>query len=172
MKDFFGPIWSKKQRKKIQIFDQNHWLTPWQKRKFCHFCTSILWSSKKANFLSRTSWKTFYGPLWSKRFHLANFLPGTSWRLLMDLFDLKKQRRKKIQIFDQNHGLTPCQKRKFCHFCTSILWSSKKANFLCGTSWKTFYGPIWSKKHGIKKGTFLIKTVDKPLWKNANFATF
>ena len=36
MKDFHGPVYSEKKRiNKMQIFDQNHGLTPNQKANFC-----------------------------------------------------------------------------------------------------------------------------------------
>ena len=137
--------------KKLQIFNQNHCLTPLAKCKFCPFFNSTFLLCRTANFLCRTLQKTFYGSIWSK-----------------------KQRINKFQIVDHNHGLTPLEKFKFCHFFNLTFWLSKKANFLSRTSWKTFMGLfryfyrlewlifnlehherlfqcIWSKKQRMKK---------------------
>ena len=51
----------KNKEKKFKIVDHNNGLTPLEKFKFCHFFNLTFWLSKKANFLSRTSWKTFMG---------------------------------------------------------------------------------------------------------------
>ena len=44
-------------------FWQNPWTNPYgkMKKKF-HFLNAIFLLCRKANFLSRTLWKTFYGP--------------------------------------------------------------------------------------------------------------
>ena len=85
----------------MQILDQNHRLTPYQKCKFFHFLNSTFSLSKNSNFLSRTQWKTSYGPISSKT-----------------------QRIQKMQIFDQNHGLTPLENCKFCPILNSMFLTS------------------------------------------------
>ena len=45
-------------------------------------------------------------------------------------FDLKNRECKKLQIFEQKHGLTPLQKSKFYHFFNSTFLSPRKPNFL------------------------------------------
>ena len=79
----------KKKIKQYEIFDQNHGLTPLEKRNCCDFFKSKFLWSKKASFLYRTSPNTF------------------SWR------NVPKRKGKKIQIFDENHGLTTFKKCKF-----------------------------------------------------------
>ena len=49
---------------------------------------------------------------------------------------------------------------------------SKNGNFESRSSWKTFCGPIRSKKTQDKKMNFFTKTMDLPLSKNKSFATF
>ena len=112
----------------ISYFWPKPWTNSLAKSKFLQCFSSTFLSSRKAYFLSRTSRKTFSGPIWPK-----------------------KHRIKKMQILDQNHRLTPYQKCKFFHFLNSTFSSSKKANFLSRTPWKTFYGPISSKKQRINK---------------------
>ena len=123
-----GPFILKRENKQNANFWPKPWTNSLAKGKFLQCFYSTFLSSKKVYFLSRTSWKTFSGPIWSK-----------------------KHRIKKMEICDQNHGLTPYQKCKFFHFLNSTFSSSKKATFLSRTPWKTFYGPISSKKQRIKK---------------------
>ena len=51
-------------------------------------------------------------------------------RPFMDRFDLKKHRVKKMQIFDQNHGLNPLRKLQIFPLLNSLA----KAKFLSRTS--------------------------------------
>ena len=77
---------------KVQIFYQNHRLTPLQKCKFFDFFKMTFLLFKKAGFLFKTLLKS-----------IARCF-------------LKRNRCMTVQIFDQNHGLTPLQKCKFFDF--------------------------------------------------------
>ena len=46
----------------------------------------------------------------------------------------KKQAIKKIQIFGQNHGLTPLEKNKFREYIRSMFLRAKEACFLFRTT--------------------------------------
>ena len=81
--------------KKLQLFDQNHGLSPLQKCQFCLLFKSMFILSRKTCFLTRASPNTFSGCI----FH-------------------KTKTFTKYQIFDQNHGLTPLQQ---CQFCTLLI---------------------------------------------------
>ena len=108
MKDSSGPVWSeKKENEKIS----NFWPKPW---------TNLL--AENANFA--TFLIQYFYCVERLIFYLERYVPIWS----------KKQRIKTFQIFDQNHGLTPWQKCKFCIFFKLILWSSTKAYFLSRTS--------------------------------------
>ena len=109
-KRLFEAIWSNKQNiKKWLIFDQNHGQTPQKKNaNFCHFLSSIFLWCRKPIFLSRTSWKTFLG--------ILNFV----------LTNTKLQR---FLIFHQNHGLTPYQKWKLCHFLIRYFYHLERLTF-------------------------------------------
>ena len=91
---FTCPFFAKNEKKKkFQIFDQNHGLTLLEKCKFCDFFKSTFLQARTASLLSKTS-------------------PNTFSRLILP----KKKKKKKFQIFDQNHGLPPLGKCKFCDF--------------------------------------------------------
>ena len=79
---------------------------------------------------------------------------------------------KKLQRFDQNHGLSPLQKCQFCLLFKSMFILSRKAFFLTRTSPNTFTGCIVHKTKRSQNFQFLTKTMDKPLGKNANFVGF
>ena len=81
---------------------------------------------------------------------------------------------KKLQLFDQNHGLSPLQKCQFCLLFKSMFILSRKACFLTKTSPNTFSGcicignsmivsDIWHKYHewyfeiGIRKGEWNLR---------------
>ena len=86
---FIGQICLKRKKiKQYEIFDQNHGLTPLEKRNFCDFFKSKFLWSKKASFLYRTSPNTF------------------CWR------NVPKRKENKFQILDENHGLTTFKKMK------------------------------------------------------------
>ena len=76
---------------------------------------------------------------------------------------------KKLQLFDQNHALSPLQKCQFCLHFKSMFILSRKACFLTRTSPNTFSGFILHNTKRSKNFQFLTKTMDEPLWKNANF---
>ena len=71
---------------------------------------------------------------------------------------------KKLQLFDQNHGLSPLQKCQFCLLFKSMFILSKKACFVTTTSPNTFSGCIWHKTKRSQNFQFLTKTMD-PLQK-------
>ena len=79
---------------------------------------------------------------------------------------------KKVPLVHQNHGLSPLQKSQFCLLFKSIFILSRKACFLTRTSPNTFCGFILHNTKGSKNFQFLTKTMDEPLWKNANFCGF
>ena len=78
---------------KLQVFDQNHGLSPLKKCQFCVLSNSMFILSKKACSLTRTS-------------------PNSFSRCILD----KKKRLKKFQIFDQNHWTTRLEKCQFLGF--------------------------------------------------------
>ena len=84
---------------------------------------------------------------------------------------------KKLQLFDQNHGLSPLQKCQFCLLFKSMFILSRKACLLTRTSPNTFSGCILHKTKRSKNFKVSTKTLDhgpKPwtLCKNANFVGF
>ena len=79
--------------KKLQLFDQNHGLSPLQKCQFCLLFKSLFILSRKACFLTRTSPNTFSGCILHKTKRSQNF-----------------------KFLTKNHGLTPLQKCQFCGF--------------------------------------------------------
>ena len=79
---------------------------------------------------------------------------------------------KKLQLFHQNHGLSPLQKSQFCLLFKSMFILSRKACFLTRTSPNTFCGFILHNTKRSKNFQFLTKTMDLPHWKNANFVVF
>ena len=79
---------------------------------------------------------------------------------------------KKLQLFDQNHGLSTLQKCQFCLLSKSMFILSKKACFLTRTSPNTVSGCILHKTTRSQNFQFLTKTMDWPLCKNANFVRF
>ena len=81
----------KEKFKKGLFFNQIHGLTPLEKFKFCDPFILLFLLSRKAIILSRRSLSSFSRPI----------LP-------------KKKSRRNVQFFDQNHGLTPSEKCKFC----------------------------------------------------------
>ena len=97
--------------KKLQLFDQNHRLSPLQKCQFCLRFKSMFILSRKACFLTRTSPNTFSGCILDKTKRLQHF-----------------------KFFDKNHGLTPLQNFQFCGFFKSMFLLFKKACFLYKTS--------------------------------------
>ena len=76
---------------------------------------------------------------------------------------------KKLQLFRQNHGLSPLQKYQFCLLFKCMFILSRKACSLTRMSPNTFSGFILHNTKRSKKFHFLTKTMDQPLWKNANF---
>ena len=79
---------------------------------------------------------------------------------------------KKLQLFDQNHGLSPLLNCQFCLLFKSMFIFSRKACFLLRTSPNTFSWCILHKTNRSQNFQFLTKTMDKPLCKNANFVRF
>ena len=72
---------------------------------------------------------------------------------------------KKLQLFDQNHGLSPLQKGQFCLLFKSMFILYRKACFLTRTSPNTFSGCILHKTKRSQNFQFLTKTMDKPFEK-------
>ena len=72
---------------------------------------------------------------------------------------------KKLQLFDENYGLSPLQKCQFCLLFKSIFILSKKACFLTRTSPNTFSGCILHKTKRSQNFKFLTKTIDYRLQK-------
>ena len=79
---------------------------------------------------------------------------------------------KKLQLFDQNHGLSPLQKCQFWLLFKSMFILSRKACFLTRTSPNTFSRCILHKTKRSQNFQFSTKTMDLPLCKNANFVGF
>ena len=107
--------------KKLQLFDQNHGLSPLQKCQFCLIFKLMFILSRKACFLTRTSPNTFSGCILHKR-----------------------KRSKKFPIFDQNHGLTPLQKCQFCGSLKPMFFLFRKACLLYKTSKIVFSRSIFT----------------------------
>ena len=68
---------------------------------------------------------------------------------------------KKLQHFDQNHGLSPLQKCQFCLLFKSMLILSRKACFLTRKSPNTFSGCILHKRKRSENFKFLTKIMQK-----------
>ena len=100
---------------KLQLFDQNHGLSPLQKYQFCLLFKSMFILSRKACFLTRTSPNTFSG------------------------CTLHKTKRKQNSNFAQNHGLTPLEKCQFCGFLKPMFSLFRKACLLHKTSKIVFH---------------------------------
>ena len=92
--------------------------------------------------------------------------------LFLHPFLIKTKDKKKLQLFHQNHGLSPLQKCQFSILFESMFILFRKACFLTRTSPNTFSGCILHKTKRYQKFKFLTKTMDYPLCKNAIFAFF
>ena len=97
--------------KKLQLFDQNHGLSPLLKCQFCLLFKSMFILSRKACFLTRTSPNTFSGRILHKTKRSQNF-----------------------QFLKKNHGLTRLQKCQFCAVLKPMFLLFKKACLLYKTS--------------------------------------
>ena len=93
--------------KKLQLFDQNHGLSPLQKCQFCLLFKSIFILSRKACLLTRMSPNTFSGCILHETKRSQNF-----------------------KFFAQNHGLIPLQKCHFCGFLKPMFLLFRKACLL------------------------------------------
>ena len=117
---------------KLQLFDQNHGLSPLQKYQFCLLFKSMFILSRKACFLTRTSPNTFSG------------------------CTLHKTKRKQNSHFAQNHGLTPLEKCQFCGFLKPMFSLFRKACLLHKTSkivfFNTYFHDLWHGNTGGYKG--------------------
>ena len=71
----------------------------------------------------------------------------------------------KVQLFDQNHGLSPLKKCQFCVHFKSMFILSRKACLLTRTSPNTFSRSILHKKNVKKISNFWPKPWTKPLEK-------
>ena len=92
--------------------------------------------------------------------------------LYLPFFFYKNEKKKKFQIFDQNHGLTLLEKCKFSTFFKSMFLKTRKASFQSKTSPDTLSPPILPKTKRRKNFKVLTKTMAQPLYENANFVTF
>ena len=97
--------------KKLQLFHQNHKLSPLQKCQFWILFKSVFILSRRACFLKRTSPNTFSGRILHKRKRSQNF-----------------------QFLKKNHGLTRLQKCQFCAFLKPMFLLFRKACLLYKTS--------------------------------------
>ena len=97
--------------KKLQLFDQNHGLSPLQKFQFCLLFKSMFILSRKASFLSKTS-------------------PYTSSGCVLH----KTKRSQIFKFLTKNHGLTPLQKYHFCGFLNPMFLLFRKAGLLYKTA--------------------------------------
>ena len=97
--------------KKLQLFDQNHGLSTFQKCQFCLVFKSMFILSRKACFLTRTSPNTFSGCILHKT-----------------------KRSQNLKFFAQNHGLTTFQKCQVCGFLKPMFLLFRKASLLYKTS--------------------------------------
>ena len=68
---------------------------------------------------------------------------------------------KKLQLFDQNHGLSPLQKCQLCLLFKSMFILSRKACFLTRTSPNNFSGFILHNTKRQQNFQFLTKTMDE-----------
>ena len=75
----------------------------------------------------------------------------------------------KLQLFDQNHGLSPLRKCQFCVLFKSIFILSKKGSLLRRTPGNSFSRCNLVKTKRQQNLKFVTKTMDQPLLKNANF---
>ena len=199
-RSLFLSIWLKNVKvENFQIFYQTHRLTPSEKCKFWKSLTSK--RSLKKLFFIRISTIIFVINLTRKSLdkEISNFWPK-SWtipflkkcklcsfyqwfcsreKLVLNqgcrqtafFYQFSGTTSKKFQIFDQNHRLTPLEKCTFCTFLTSIILQSKKVIFLLRMSTITFY-QFYPRKSRWRNFKFLTKTMDYPLWENANFLNF
>ena len=97
--------------KKLQLFDQNHGLSPLKKCQFCLLFKCIFILSRKACLLTTTSPNTFSGCILHKTKRSQNF-----------------------KFFAQNHGLIPSQKCHLCGFLKPRFLLFRKACLLYKTS--------------------------------------
>ena len=97
--------------KELQLFDQNHGLSPLQKCQFCLLFKSTFVLFRKAYFLTRTSPNTFSGCI----FH-------------------KTKRKQNFKFLTKNHGLSPLQKCQFCGFLKAMFFLFRKGCLLYKTS--------------------------------------
>ena len=79
---------------------------------------------------------------------------------------------KKLQLFDQNHGLFHLQKCQFCLLFKSMFILSRKARFLTRTSPTTFSGSILHKTKRSQNFQFLKKNHGLTRLQNCQFCAF
>ena len=121
--------------KKIQLFYQNHGLSPFQK---CQF------------------WPLFYPCLYC--LERLVFKRGRHQILFLGVFCIKRNVNKN-STFDQNHGLTPLEKSQFCGFLKRCCRYSQ--SLLCYIKrQKSFFYDLFSPSmkweyrglHGVREG--------------------
>ena len=83
-------FYKNEKKKKFQIFDQNHGLTLLEKCKFSTFLNRCFYRLERLVF--------------NLKLH----------QYLFSAYFAKNEKKKKFQIFDQNHGPAPLRKCKFC----------------------------------------------------------
>ena len=79
---------------------------------------------------------------------------------------------KKLQLFYENHGLSPLKKCQFCVHFKSMFILSRKACLQTRTSPHTFSRSILHKKKTLRKFPIFDQNHGLSPWKNANFMGF
>ena len=107
--------------KKLQLFYQNHGLSPLEKCQFSLLFKQMFILCKSACFLTRTSPNTFSACILHKTKRAQNF-----------------------NFFDQNHGLSLLQKCQSCAFLKRMFLLFRKVCLLYKT-WKIVFSRLFSR---------------------------
>ena len=144
--------------KKLQLFDQNHGVTPLQKCQFCGFLKATFLMFRKACLLYKTSQIVSSG-------------------VILTIYDMG------IRGFQRVTGGYRGLQRVTRGYqgLQGVTWGDKGLQgvamdyrnfFLTRTFPDTFPQSILHKNPSLKKSQIFVKTMDQPLWKNSEFAFF
>ena len=112
----------------------------------------------------------------TKNIHLYLLFIKMDWERVSSCFKhsfkvyfAQEQTIKKLNIFEQNHGLTPLKKSKFGDYVKSIFLKSKKASFLFKRSLNIFSRPFFPETKNEKIQHFWPKSWVNPSEKIQNW---
>ena len=134
--------------RKLKIFDQNYELNPLLKMQILQLSNINFFLVLKSSFT------------------IKNIANSTFWSIWA-----RKVKVKKLQIFDQNHGLTPSQNMQIFQLPTYQLICSLEKDFCVKNVYKHSFWTIWTRKKETRKLQIFDQNYGLTLCKNANFAS-